>query len=130
MNTNRLSTFRRLYGKRPAAIAVLLAVFVTVFAAMPEARFVALAENPPFPCSLVTDPNNDPSTDPRVDHLVVAGVKVTVLLPPRYHAEHHRYPVVYLFHGAFGDQDSFTSQTDLIAFTARMPDRDQSIVVM
>ena len=130
MRTNRRSSFRRLYRKRLAAIAALLAVFGAVLAATPVARLVARADNPPFPCSLVTDPNNDPSTDPRVDHLVVDGVKVTVLLPPRYHTEHHRYPVVYLFHGAFGDQDSFTSQTDLIAFTARMPDRDQSIVVM
>jgi len=103
MKTNRRSTFRRLYSKRLAAIAVLLVVFAAVFAATPVARLVARAENPPFPCSLVTDPNNDPSTDPRVDHLVVAGVKVTVLLPPSYRAEHHRYPVVYLFHGAFGD---------------------------
>ena len=130
MKTNRRSTFRSLYGKRLAAIAVLLVVFAAGFAATPVARLVARAENPPFPCSLVTDPNNDPSTDPRVDHLVVTGIKVTVLLPPRYRAEHHRYPVVYLFHGAFGDQDSFTSQTDLIAFTAGMPDRDQSIVIM
>ena len=108
----------------------LLVLFFTLFAVRPVGRRVAHAENAPFPCSLVTDPNNDPSTDPRVQQLVVAGVKVSVLVPPRYYLDHHRYPVLYLFHGAFGDQDSFTSQTDLITFTAGLRDRDQTIVVM
>ena len=101
-----------------------------VVGAILVATSAARAENAPFPCSLVTDPNNNPSTDPRVDHLVVAGVKVTVLVPPHYRTHGRRYPVLYLFHGAFSDQDSFTSQTDLITFTAGMRDHDQAIVVM
>src|SRR5258706_15981916 len=97
---------------RSAAIATMLVV-----AAILVSTSAAHAENAPFPCSLVTDPNNNPSTDPRVDHLVVGGVKVTVLVPPRYRTDSERNPVLYLFHGAFGDQDSLTSQTDLIALT-------------
>jgi S-formylglutathione hydrolase FrmB len=76
------------------------------------------------------DPNNAPSADPRIDHLSVNGVHVNVMVPPRYRAGHRRYPVVYLFHGAFGDEDSFTTQTDLLAFTAALRDEDQAIAVM
>jgi S-formylglutathione hydrolase FrmB len=76
------------------------------------------------------DPNNAPSTDPRVDHLLIDGVHVNVLVPPLYAQRHRRYPVLYLFHGAFGDEDSFTTQTDLLAFTAGMDDRDEALIVM
>jgi diacylglycerol O-acyltransferase/trehalose O-mycolyltransferase len=82
------------------------------------------------PCSALTDPNNAPITDPRLDHLVVGGIHVNVLVPPRYHAHDRRYPVVYLFHGAFSDEDSFSTQTDLLEFTARLDDGDQAIAVM
>ena len=91
---------------------------------------IAAAEVATGTCALVMDANNAPSTDPRVDHLVVDGVHVTVLVPPRYRTSNRRYPVLYLFHGAFGDEDSWTSQTDLIAFTAGIGDDDQAIIVM
>jgi S-formylglutathione hydrolase FrmB len=82
------------------------------------------------------DPNNAPIIDPRLDHLVVGGVHVNVLVPPRYRTQDgdsqsdRRYPVVYLFHGAFSDEDSFSTQTDLLAFTAQLSDDDQAIAVM
>jgi S-formylglutathione hydrolase FrmB len=76
------------------------------------------------------DPNDAPIIDPRLDHLIVGGVHVNVLVPPRYHAHDRRYPVVYLFHGAFGDEDSFSTQTDLLAYTAGLDDDDQAIAVM
>jgi S-formylglutathione hydrolase FrmB len=76
------------------------------------------------------DPNNAPSTDPRIDHLIVDGVHVNVMVPPRYRVGHRRYPVVYLFHGSFGDEDSFSTQTDVLAFTAALRDEDQAIAVM
>jgi S-formylglutathione hydrolase FrmB len=82
------------------------------------------------PCAAVMDPNNAPSADPRIDHLIVNGVHVNVMVPPRYRSGHRRYPVVYLFHGAFGDEDSFSTQTDLLAFTAALRDEDQAIAVM
>ena len=95
----------------------------------PEAR----AEVVTGPCSALTDPNNAPIMDPRLDHLVVGGVHVNVLVPPRYRDDRdgdRRYPVVYLFHGAFSDEDSFSTQTDLLAFTASLDDDDQVIGVM
>jgi enterochelin esterase-like enzyme len=90
----------------------------------------ARAEVVTGPCSAVTDPNNAPIIDPRLDHLVVDGVHVNVLVPPHYQNHGRRYPVVYLFHGAFSDEDSFSTQTDLLAFTAQLDDDDQAIAVM
>src|SRR5262245_27970742 len=90
----------------------------------------APAEQASGPCAAIMDPNNAPISDPRLDHLLVAGTHVNVLVPPRYQATQRRYPVIYLFHGAFGDHDSFSTQTDLIAFTASLPDGEQAIVVM
>lgn len=91
----------------------------------------ARAEDQVFPCSLVMDPNDGPISDPRLEHLIVSGVHVNVLLPPGYRAHgERRYPVLYLFHGAFGDEDSWTTQTDLIAYTASLPEGRQVIAVM
>lgn len=108
----------------PALAAVSFALTAT---ALPiDAR----AEVVTGPCSALTDPNNAPIIDPRLDHLVVAGVHVNVLLPPHYRAGGKRYPVVYLFHGAFSDEDSFTTQTDLMAFTSQLDEDAQAIAVM
>src|SRR6185295_3339968 len=72
---------------------------------------VALAREATGSCAAVMDPNNAPSTDPRIEHILVAGTHVNVLLPPHYHRDRgRRYPVLYLFHGAFGDEDSFSTQ--------------------
>jgi S-formylglutathione hydrolase FrmB len=90
----------------------------------------ARAEVVTGPCSALTDPNDGPITDPRLDHLVVDGVHVNVLVPPHYHDRGRRYPVVYLFHGAFEDEDTFSTQTDLLAYTAQLDDDDQAIAVM
>ena len=106
-------------------LAVLAATLLMMFAAT-DAR----AEVVTGPCSAVTDPNNAPIIDPRLDHLVVDGVHVNVLVPPHYHDHGRRYPVIYLFHGAFSDEDSFTTQTDLLAFTATLDEDDQAIAVM
>jgi S-formylglutathione hydrolase FrmB len=96
--------------------------------AIPDA---ALAREATGSCAAVTDPNNAPSTDPRIEHISVTGTHVNVLLPPHYHRDRStRYPVLYLFHGAFSDEDSFSTQTDLLAFTAAQPEHLQAIVVM
>ncbi len=84
------------------------------------ATTTARAEVVTGPCAQVTDPNNAPITDARLDHLVVNGTPVNVLVPPHYRYDGRRYPVVYLFHGAFSDEDSFETQTDLLAFTASL----------
>jgi S-formylglutathione hydrolase FrmB len=95
---------------------------------LPAAAFAHVATGP---CATVMDPNNAPSTDPRIEHISVAGTRVNVLLPPRYHHDHgRRYPVLYLFHGAFSDEDSFSTQTNLLSFTASLPEHLQAIVVM
>jgi S-formylglutathione hydrolase FrmB len=91
----------------------------------------ALAHEATGPCAAMMDPNNAPSTDPRIEHISVAGTHVNVLLPPRYHQDHgRRYPVLYLFHGAFSDEDSFSTQTNVLSFTASQPEHRQVIVVM
>ncbi len=81
-------------------------------------------------CAAVTDPNNAPIADPRLDHLIVDGTPVNVLLPPHYRHDGRRYPVVFLFHGAFSDEDSFETQTDLLAFTSALDDDEQAIAVI
>ena len=108
----------------PTLVALSTALAATGFAIDAGAEVVT------GPCSALTDPNDAPITDPRLDHLVVDGVHVNVLVPPHYHDHSRRYPVVYLFHGAFEDEDTFSTQTDLLAFTAQLDDDDQAIAVM
>lgn len=109
-------------SRSAAVIAFLVALGV------PDA---ALAREAAGACAAVMDPNNAPSTDPRVEHISVAGTHVNVLLPPHYHRDRgRRYPVLYLFHGAFSDEDSFSTQTNLLVFTASQPEHLQAIVVM
>jgi S-formylglutathione hydrolase FrmB len=113
---------------RPGVVAGGLVLVASLSLALDEGA--AHAELATGTCAEVMDPNNAPSTDPRVEHLTVAGVHVNVLVPPDYRAGLRRYPVVYLFHGAFGDEDSFTTQTDLLAFTAQLQPLLQALVVM
>jgi S-formylglutathione hydrolase FrmB len=101
-----------------------------MFAVAGLAAADARAENATGACAAIWDPNNAPIVDPRLDHLIVDGVHVNVLLPPEYARGDRQYPTVYLFHGAFGDEDSFSTQTNLIAFTASLGRDDQAIVVM
>jgi len=105
-----------------AALALLVALGVPATARAREATGL---------CAAVMDPNNAPSTDPRIEHISVAGTNVNVLLPPHYRQDRgRRYPVLYLFHGAFSDEDSFSTQTNVLAFTASQPDHLQAIIVM
>ena len=55
-----------------------------------------------------------------------------VLLPSGYddRANAKRYPVVYLIHNAFGNQDTWLDKSDVEAFTASLPPDRQAIVVM
>jgi len=50
---------------------------------------------------------------------------IVVLLPTQYKPR-HTYPVLFLLHGYGGDQDDWTSKTDIVSYTAAM----QVIVVM
>jgi S-formylglutathione hydrolase FrmB len=116
------STSTARVSRSAAVLAFLVALGV------PDA---ALAREAAGACAAVMDLNNAPSTDPRVEHISVAGTHVNVLLPLHYHRDRgRRYPVLYLFHGAFSDEDSFSTQTNLLAFTASQPEHLQAIVVM
>src|SRR5262245_34174726 len=87
------STSTARVSRSAAVLACLVALGV------PDA---ALAREATGSCAAVMDPNNAPSTDPRIEHISVAGTHVNVLLPPHYHRDRgRRYPVLYLFHGAF-----------------------------
>jgi S-formylglutathione hydrolase FrmB len=118
-----MNCFNRAYDVRRM---VAVGMGVGVLWATPPVR----AETVTGPCSALTDPNNAPSTDPRIDHLTVDGTPVNVLVPPNYRRGSRRYPVVYLFHGAFSDEDSFSTQTDLLAYTAALEEAQQALVVM
>ncbi len=114
------STFR--LSRSAAALTFLVAL---------GAPAAALAHEATGPCAAMMDPNNAPSTDPRIEHISVAGTHVNVLLPPHYHQDQgRRYPVLYLFHGAFSDEDSFSTQTNVLSFTASQPEHRQAIIVM
>lgn len=116
------STSPSRFSRSAAALTFLVALGVPA---------AALAHEATGPCAAVMDPNNAPSTDPRIEHISVAGTHVNVLLPPRYHQDRGRhYPVLYLFHGAFSDEDSFSTQTNVLSFTASQPEHLQAIVVM
>ena len=72
----------------------------------------------------------DTPPHPRLRRAVVAGVDVAVVLPPGYHRDQRRYPVVYLMHGAQGDEDSWIEYGGLLQDTAERPVRERAIVVM
>ena len=89
------------------------------------------ASTPSTPaCAALQDPTEVPVTDARLLHTHVAGTPVDVLLPPGYANNDYRYPVLFLMHGAFDNQNQFTATTDLISYTAGLPTDEQAIVVM
>jgi S-formylglutathione hydrolase FrmB len=74
-----------------------------------------------------------PSTfagSPRVVSGSLDGVKFNVLLPTDYTTSTRVYPTLYLLNGATQDQNAWLAQSDLLAFTARMPADQAAIVVM
>ena len=66
----------------------------------------------------------------RVRTARVGASRVRVLLPPAYRTSKRRYPVLYLLHGAQGSADSWLVYSDLVSFTASLPDSRQAVVVM
>lgn len=67
---------------------------------------------------------------PRLVRTTVGDVPVAVVLPEGYDRGARRYPVLYLMHGAQGDEDSWIEYGGLLADTAARPRREQAIVVM
>lgn len=66
----------------------------------------------------------------RVITAQVGASRVRVLLPPGYRTSKRHYPVLYLLHGAQGSADSWLVYSDIVSFTASLPDRRQAVVVM
>ena len=72
----------------------------------------------------------DTPPHPRLHRAVVGDVDVAVVLPPGYAKDQRRYPVLYLLHGAQGDEDSWIEYGGLLGDTAARPRNEQAIVVM
>jgi S-formylglutathione hydrolase FrmB len=82
------------------------------------------------PAAAAQDPRLVQTDDisPRLSELtfrtsdLAAPTKVRVLLPAHYgNQPKRRYPVLYLLHGASGDQTDWTTQGDAVALTAKLP---------
>ena len=93
----------------------------------------ALAQIAPNPCPerpvWLDMPKTVPPND-RVEISEVEGVPVAVLLPRSYATSGRRYPTVYLHHGGLSWYGEWLTLTDLIDFTAALPEEHQAIVVM
>jgi S-formylglutathione hydrolase FrmB len=72
----------------------------------------------------------DTPPHPRVRRAVVDGVAVAVVLPRGYATSGRRYPVLYLLHGAQGDEDSWIEYGGLLSDSGARPVGEQAIVVM
>ena len=72
----------------------------------------------------------DTPPHPRLRRHVVDGIDVAVVLPRGYGRGERRYPVVYLLHGAQGDEDSWIEYGGLLQDSAKRPADQQAIVVM
>jgi S-formylglutathione hydrolase FrmB len=86
----------------------------------------------PLPPEVCQEPGGqtDSPAQPRLQRAVVAGVPVAVVLPVGYEQDRRRYPVVYLLHGAQGDEDSWIEYGGLMASTARHGPADRAVVVL
>ena len=82
------------------------------------------------PAAAANDPQllNTEKLSPRLQELtfrtpeLAATTKVRILFPAAYGSQpKRRYPVLYLLHGASGDQTDWTTQGDAVALTAKLP---------
>jgi S-formylglutathione hydrolase FrmB len=82
------------------------------------------------PAAAANDPQllNTEQLSPRLQELtfrtpeLATPTKVRILLPAAYASSPKRsYPVLYLLHGATGDQTDWTTQGDAVALTAKLP---------
>lgn len=115
------------------ALRLLAPAFALVAAGLPVCS--AGAVPPPGPTVLApvcAEPGGQTDTPPhpRLRRAVVDGVDVAVVLPPGYRKDARRYPVVYLLHGAQGDEDSWIEYGGLLDDSRSRPKREQAIVVM
>lgn len=110
---------------RRSLVALLIAVSASIAAAI--APIAARAESGTG-CNQAFGQMPFPG-DPRVVSINVGG-PVKVLLPSDYDTSGRRYPVLYLLHGAQGNEDSWLNFSDILGFTAPFTGNQAAIVVM
>lgn len=106
-------------------IVSVLAVLLTAYA-VPAAASAA----PLDPVCAEPFGQTDTPAHARVVRAVVEGTPVAVVLPVGYEHGRGRYPVLYLMHGAQGDEDSWIEYGGLLETTAARPAHEQAIVVL
>jgi diacylglycerol O-acyltransferase/trehalose O-mycolyltransferase len=113
------------------AAAAVLAILTVALAAGPALGTSSSLPSPVPKDSCEQTFGQEPfAGDSRVLTAQVGPSRVRVLLPPAYHTSTRRYPVLYLMHGAQGSADSWLVYSDLVSFTASLPDNRQAVVVM
>ena len=114
--------------KRRLLVPAVLAVAV----ALPQGWAAAEPLPDPVTAPMCDEPGGQTDTPPhpRLHRAVVGDVDVAVVLPPGYERNERRYPVVYLLHGAQGDEDSWIEYGGLMEDSADRPVSERAIVVM
>src|SRR5688572_24809085 len=107
----------------------LLTAVVVALAAVLSAGSGAAADSSDLLAPACAEPagQTDTPPHPRLRRAVVAGVPVAVVLPPGYDRHRGRYSVVYLLHGAQGDEDSWIEYGGLLQDTAARPRPERAI---
>lgn len=100
-------------------------------AVLPGPAVASAREESPL-AAVCSEPGGQTDTPPhpRLRRARVHGVDVAVVLPVGYGRGGRHYPVLYLLHGAQGDEDSWIEYGGLLEDTAAQRRRDRAIVVM
>lgn len=110
-------------------LLLVLASAVLGSASLPQAEATTF-DGPLDPVCAEPGGQTDSLPQPRLKRATVGDVPVVVVLPPGYGRGDRRYPVLYLMHGAQGDEDSWIEYGGLMDDTAARPRRERAIVVM
>ena len=110
----------------------LAGVAITAAACLPSAESASARYGDPQLAPVCSEPGGQSDTPPhpRLRRARVHGVDVAVVLPVAYERDRRQYPVLYLLHGAQGDEDSWIEYGGLLEETAAQRKRDRAIVVM
>jgi S-formylglutathione hydrolase FrmB len=74
--------------------------------------------------------DGSPASSPRIVRPTVDGLTMNVLLPSDYATSGHSYPVLYLLHGGFYNENTWLDQSDVERFTRPFTGAQAAIVVM
>jgi S-formylglutathione hydrolase FrmB len=103
-------------GTLASAVAVATALVLTAVPAQAN-KSACVADQPP-------------AASPRIVRPTVDGLTLNVLLPSDYASSGRRYPVLYLLHGGYYDEDTWLDQSDVERFTRPFTGAQAAIVVM